>query len=201
MEVISIVKGNIKMKKYVITAAVVLLLPVIYVIVIHTLLTKTAAEEPPEGIEHIIVLGAKINGEDLSLSLYYRVREALDYLKANENTKVIVAGGQGEGEWITEAEAMARYFIENGIEEERILKEERSTTTYENIKFSREIVGDEVSELVVVTSDYHLYRALIIAKRQGFDAYPLAAETPWVVRGQLWVREYAAVLKTLIFDW
>lgn len=190
-----------KIRKYSFIVAIPLFLVVLYIIIVHSLLVKTMNETPPNGIDHLIVLGAKLNGDVMSLSLYYRVREALDYLEANSETKVIVSGGQGEDEWITEAEAMARFFIENGIAEDRIIKEEASTTTFENIKFSRDLLGEEIDELVIVTNDFHLYRSKIIAERQGFKAYPLAAETPFVVKGKLWIREYIAVLKTWLFDW
>ncbi len=173
----------------------------IYLVTAHSLIVRTMNMDTPGQIDHMIVLGAKVNGDVMSLSLYYRVREALQYLQENENTKVIVAGGQGKGEWITEAEAMASYFIKNDISEDRIIKEERSTTTLENIAFSRELIGEDVKELVIVTNDYHLYRASVIAKRYDFEPYPLAAETPRVTKTKAWLREFLAILKTLLLDW
>lgn len=189
------------MKKYKIAAVIVLVFPIVYIVLVHLLISKTAEQEPPSDVDYMIVLGAKLNGDVMSLSLYYRVREALEYLEANPKTKVIVSGGQGDGETITEAQAMLNYFSENGIDRKRIIMEEKSTSTYENFRFSRELLGEDVKEVVVVTNDFHLYRSLVIAKRQGFEPYPLAAQTPWVVKGKLWGREYAAVLKTWIFDW
>lgn len=190
-----------KKRKFLLIGAFCLLLPILYITIVHQLMVHTAKQVPPNNIDHVIVLGAKLNGDVMSLSLYYRVQKALSYLEENENATVIVAGGQGEGEWITEASAMAQYFIKNGISEDRIILEELSTNTNENFKFSREIIGEEIKELVVVTNDFHLYRSLVIAKRQGFEPYPLAAETPWVVKGKLWSREYVAILKTWLFDW
>lgn len=189
------------MKKMLIIGVVFLLLPIGYFAIAHSFMVKAANQTPPNDIGHVIVLGAKLNGDVMSLSLYYRVQEALKYLEANGETKVIVSGGQGPNEWITEAEAMATYFIDNGIAEERIILEDQSTTTYENFKFSRLKLGEDIKEIVVVTNDFHLYRSMVIARRQGFDPYPLAAETPLVVRGKLWLREYVAILKTWIFDW
>ncbi|MCT8137220.1 YdcF family protein [Anaerobacillus sp. CMMVII] len=189
------------MKKIIFVAMVIIIvLAVIYVAIVHSLMANAAKQEPPEGVDYVIVLGAKLNGDVMSLSLYYRVREALQYLERNEQAKVIVSGGQGEGEWITEAKAMARYFIDHGIDEKRIILEDLSTTTFENFKFSREVIGEDIKEIIVVTNDFHLYRSMVIARRQGFIPYPLGAETPLIVRGKLWVREYAAVLKTWVFD-
>lgn len=190
------------MKKMFAKIAIILtVLLVIYLIIVHSLIVRTMNMETPDQIGHVIVLGAKVNGDVMSLSLYYRVREALQYLQNNPNTKVIVAGGQGEGEWITEAEAMANYFLTNGISEERIIMEDRSTTTLENFAYSREIIGEDVKELVIVTNDYHLYRSTVIAKRYDFKPYPLSAETPRISKPKSWTREYLAVLKTWLFDW
>ncbi|NSL50665.1 YdcF family protein [Bacillus sp. P2(2020)] len=135
----------------------------------------------------------------MSLSLYNRVSKALEYLKENPTSKVVVSGGQGKGEAITEAEAMAQFFYENGIERDRIIKEEKSTTTFENIKFSKEFLNGE-KEVIIVSNDFHLYRASMIAKRLGLKPYTLSAETPAIVKTQLWIREYIAVLKSLLFD-
>jgi uncharacterized SAM-binding protein YcdF (DUF218 family) len=172
-----------------------------YIVSVHTLMTSVGKEPPPEGVPYIIVLGARLHGEDMSLALYYRVQKALEYLKRNPESNVVVSGGQGPGEDITEAEAMARFFRENGIENERILLEDRSTSTLENLKYSRELLGPEVEEVVIVSNDFHLFRAVLIAKRQGFEPHTLAAETPRIVRAKLWIREYVAVLKTALLDW
>ncbi|RXI98683.1 YdcF family protein [Anaerobacillus alkaliphilus] len=188
------------MKKYLIIGTVFLLVPIFYVITMHSLMVHTAKQVPPKDVDHVMVLGAKLNGDVMSLSLYYRMLTALTYLQENDGAKVIVSGGQGEGEWISEAEAMARYLVEQGIAQERIILEDVSTNTFENFTFSREILGEEVKEIVVVTNDFHLFRSTIIAKRLGFEPYPLAAETPWVVKGKLWTREYLAIIKTWVFD-
>ncbi len=190
-----------KLKKYVRIFAIFLGLIIAYIAVVHSLMSNAAKQSPPSGISHVIVLGAKLNGDALSLSLYYRVQAAMEYLEANEAAKVIVSGGQGPGESITEAEAMSNFFIKNGIAENRIIREDLSTSTFENFKFSREIVGEEIKEIVVVTNDFHMYRSLVIAKRQGFKPYSLAAPTPLIVKGKLLIREYLAILKTAIIDW
>lgn len=179
--------------------AIPIFLIILYVVIVHMAISSTAKKEPPPNIKYLIVLGAQVKGEKLSLSLYNRVVKALEYLKENPTSKVIVSGGQGEGEDITEAEAMARFLSENGIETERIIKEEQSTTTFENIKFSKEFLNGE-KEVIIVSNDFHLYRACIIAKRLGLKPYSLSAETPAKVRTELWIREYIAVAKTLLFD-
>ncbi|MBM7663002.1 uncharacterized SAM-binding protein YcdF (DUF218 family) [Bacillus mesophilus] len=177
-----------------------LLILCIYIVIIHNLISNTARQDPPPNADYLVVLGAKINGEELSLALYYRVFAAVQYLKNNTTTKVVVSGGQGPGESITEAEAMKRYFLNEGISEERIILEADSTTTFENLSFSKNLI-DTNKQVIIVSNDFHLYRTTIIAKRLGYEnVHTLASKTPWMVKPKLWVREYAAVLKTWIFD-
>lgn len=170
-----------------------LMIPVFIVSIIHIQIIKTANHTPPANIPYLIVLGAKVNGEEMSLSLLNRAKTALSYLEDNPNTKVIVSGGKGKGENVTEAEALRRFFVENHINEHRILVEDRSTSTYENLKFTKELY--DIEEAVIVSNDFHLYRATTFADKVGIKGYPLAAETPKVVKATLFIREYAAVLK------
>lgn len=184
------------MKKIMIFGAI-MIVPVVFISFLHIEMKKTARQSPPPNVPYLIVLGAKVNGEEMSLSLLYRAQKALEYLKENPDTIVIVTGGQGEGEGITEAEALNRFFSENGIDEDRILKEDRSTSTYENVKFTKELY--DIEEAVIVSNDFHLYRSIILADKVGIKGYPLAAETPRVVKTSLFIREYAAILKMKIF--
>jgi uncharacterized SAM-binding protein YcdF (DUF218 family) len=128
----------------------------------------------------VIVLGAGVNGTVPSLSLRVRLDAALDYLNEHPDMPVIVSGGQGGGEAISEAECMARYLIAHGIEESRIIREDRSTSTRENFAFSIELMVqngiDPADAFVFVTSDYHICRA---ARMAGVPwAYGVAARLP-----------------------
>ncbi|MED3553438.1 YdcF family protein [Cytobacillus praedii] len=183
------------MKKFIYFSGL-LVIPLIIISLIHIQIVKTAQLTPPSNIPYLIVLGAKVNGEEMSLSLQYRAKTALSYLEDNPKTVVIVTGGKGKGENITEAEALRRFFIENHINENRILVEDRSTSTYENLKFTKELY--EIDEAVIVSNDFHLYRATTFANKVGITGYPLAAETPKVVKATLFIREYAAVIKMII---
>lgn len=151
-------------------------------------------------MDYLIVLGARVKGDMMTKALLFRVEAALEYLRENPNTKVIASGGQGPGEDITEAEAMRRYFVANGIDEDRILLEDRSTTTFENLSFSRELVGEDAS-VAIVSNDFHVYRASIIGKRLDFaEVHTLAGRTPTIAIFKLWSREYFAVAKTWLVD-
>lgn len=93
-----------------------------------------------DGAQWIIVLGAQVRGKKITDSLRRRLDTAVCYLKKNKETKVIVSGGQGAGEEITEAEAMAEYLIKQGISKDRIRMEDQSTSTRENLRFSRKFL-------------------------------------------------------------
>jgi uncharacterized SAM-binding protein YcdF (DUF218 family) len=172
----------------------------IYTVSVHLLISLTAKNIPPDGADHVLILGAKLNGEEMSLSLYNRMEAAVDYLKRNSSATVIVSGGKGPKETISEAKAMARYLIEHGISKEKIMLEDKSTSTYENLLFSKKWIRPHDS-VVIVSNDFHLFRAKIIAKRLGYEeVYTLPAKTPKIVLIKLWTREYMAIVKTLLFD-
>ncbi|MDZ5473813.1 YdcF family protein [Bacillus sp. 31A1R] len=182
------------MKKYLLL--ILFLSPIIMISIFHYQIKKTAKTTPPSDVPYIIVLGAKVNGEVMSLSLLNRANKALEYLNENPNTKVITTGGQGPGEDITESSALKAFFIENGIDETRILEEDLSTSTYENLRFTKNLY--DVHEAVIVSNDFHLYRSIELARKVGIKGHPLAAETPAIVRVNLYLREYAAILKMKI---
>ncbi|KPB04199.1 YdcF family protein [Bacillus sp. CHD6a] len=172
----------------------------IYVIIIHSLIYQTAKQEPPKGVDYLIVLGARVKGDMMTKALLFRVEAALEYLEENPNTKVIASGGQGPGEDISEAEAMRRFFEAKGIEEERIILEDRSTTTFENLSFSKALMEDGAS-VAIVSNDFHMYRASVIGKRLGYaEVHTLAGKTPTIAIIKLWSREYFAVAKTWLVD-
>lgn len=185
------------MKKYIIIFIAAFVCMFAVLAAIHLKMIQTAKQTPPADIPYLIVLGAKVNGETMSLSLLYRAEKGLEYLEENPETVVVVTGGQGEGEDITEAEALRRFYTENGIAEERILIEDQSTSTYENLLFTKELYP--VDEAVIVSNDFHLYRASLLADKLDMETHSLAAKTPAVVKLQLYAREYLAIMKTKVF--
>ena len=129
-----------------------------------------------DACDYLIILGAHVNGRVPSDSLERRIRKAEQYLKSHPMTKVIVSGGQGKGEDITEAEAMEIYLWEHGIEKERILKETASTTTRENLRFSKALFTPEIVKVGIVTNNFHLHRSCALANRLGYPhVYPISA--------------------------
>lgn len=149
--------------------------------------------------EYAIVLGAKVKkGNIPSLSLQYRLEAALTYANENPHVKLVLSGGQGPDEDIEEAVVMQKFLLENGIAEDRLIVENKSTSTYENLLFSQELLPERVTSVTIITSNYHLQRAKILAEKLDWDADVVAAKTPKSVEMKVRLRERAALLKTYI---
>lgn len=148
-----------------------------------------------------IVLGCRVYGERASLSLLERLEAAYDYLIENPEADCIVSGGQGEDELISEAECMYRWLVEQGIEPSRIYKEDKSTSTEENIQFSKKIIEEEglFQKVVIITSDYHCYRAGMIADDYGLVWGTKPGHTAIWLLPTYYVRELYAILAEWIF--
>ena len=142
-------------------------------------------------VDAIIVLGAGLRNNVPSLILASRLNAAIEYSKTQGDVPIIVTGGLGSGEILTEAEAMSRYLIERGVDEYRILKEDASTNTRENLAFSKVILEElgmdtDNIKVAIVSNEFHLLRAKIIAEKAGLDAIGVAAETPGLHRKVLY---------------
>lgn len=163
-----------------------------------------ACHPPKPQADYMIVLGCQVRGERISKMLKYRLDAALAYLADNEDTKVIVSGGQGVGEDISEALAMQQYLTANGIDESRIIMEEQSTSTVENIRYSKKLMeenGDDAAqaEVIIVSNNFHVSRGVGIAKKQGIEnASPLAGKCDIGMMPTYYVREALAVAKDLV---
>ncbi|NLW88665.1 MAG: YdcF family protein [Clostridiaceae bacterium] len=181
-------------KIVIVSIAVFLCLCLIWCGVLSALMA-TAASGKPQNPATVIVLGCRVNGDTPSLALMRRIETAADYLLENPSLQVIVSGGQGPDEWITEAEAMKRVLIQKGVSEDRILLEDRSTSTLENLEFSKALIEKNGlgSSVVIISEGYHMYRALSIAKRVGLDAEGLAAPTVRWLLPTFWVREWFGI--------
>ncbi|MHC8517449.1 YdcF family protein [Sporosarcina sp. ITBMC105] len=147
---------------------------------------------------YAIILGAKVNGKTPSLSLRYRLESAVAYAHAHPHVTFILSGGQGPDEDISEAEAMWNYMVEHGIDEDRLVLESTSTSTYENLVNTKKLLPEGVHEVTIITSDYHIARARMIAKKLDLETDVVAAKTPASVKAQQQFRERLALIKTKI---
>ena len=123
---------------------------------------------PEPGADYMIVLGAQWKPEGPSDVLRRRLDKAVEYLNANSDTIVIVSGGQGSNEPISEAAGMRQYLVNAGISDERILMEDASTSTQENLAFSSRLLDKENDRVVIVTNNFHVFRALRLAEKQEY---------------------------------
>jgi uncharacterized SAM-binding protein YcdF (DUF218 family) len=172
--------------------SVIILSGVVYVTILSVLMYK-AQENCPDNPNVIVVLGCKVNGDRPSRMLRRRLEAAYEAMQAHPDTLCIVSGGKGSNETMTEALAMKNYLVELGADENRIIMEDRSTSTYENIKFTLEILDelDMSHDMTIVTDGFHQYRASLIAKAQGVEnvtAYSAYTEPRYLFT--YWVREW-----------
>ena len=167
-----------------------------------TLLNKGVNPKADGTNDYAIVLGARVkeNGEP-SLSLQYRLETAIEYLKKYPHVKVIVSGGQGKEEPMSEAERMYTYLLKAGIEKERIIQEDASTSTYENLSFSKELLPEGEKGLTIISSDFHLTRAQYLAEKLDLEVDVVPAQTPKSVEEKMRLRERAALLKTYVMGY
>ncbi len=154
---------------------------VIYFCIVEVPIIKNSVTDEDPKRDYLIVLGAAVYKDQPSLTLERRLEGALDYLNEYPDSVAIVSGGMGPGETVTEAQAMHDWLLAHEIPEERILMEDKATSTMENLSFSFEIIrerGDEPDgNVAIVSSAYHLYRAKLMARNQGVEAAGVAA--PW----------------------
>lgn len=146
--------------------------------------------------DYLIVLGAHIQGEQVTDSLRRRLDKAVQYAEKYPEPPIIVSGGRGADEAVTEAEAMKRYLLRQGVEESRIIVEDQSATTKENLKFSAASLPDMSCSVGIVTNNFHIYRARQYARKLGYKiTYGIPAGCGKVLLLNYAVREFFAVCK------
>lgn len=146
----------------------------------------------------VIVLGAGIKGEYVTELLAFRLQKAIEFSRRNPDAVIIVSGGQGPDEAISEALAMERYLVRRGVPPEMIIREEASTSTFENLMFSKEILDSQFEDsyrVTVITNDFHIFRAVGIAGKLGLTATHLHAQTNWYSIPVNYSRECLALIK------
>lgn len=172
-----------------------------FALVVGLILSAVTYEAKENDYDYVIVLGAGLWGERISLILEKRLEVAVELAEAMPDVQFILSGGKGEDEDLSEAEAMKRYMVAHGVEENRIILEDKSTSTSENLDYSKVILDNRGGgELLLLTSDFHLYRALELAKKKGLTTDGIASNTPPSVYMNYLTREYFAVLKSMVFD-
>ena len=178
-----------------------IVMSILFLFVEGSIILNGISLNTPKNVDYLVVLGARIRGEVPSLTLQYRLDKAYTYLVNNPDTMVIVSGGQGVGESITEAEAMKRYLVKKGIKENRILLEPRARDTDENLRYAFEIMDgqQEDASSLVVTSSFHVLRSKMIAKDLGRQVGGIGSKTLPYLIPTYYLREFFAVVEEFIF--
>ena len=191
----SLKKRMLKFLKYIF---LVFLIPFIFV---QFLILSGFENQSDKQVDYVIILGGRVYGDKPSRSLNERIKTATKYLKEHKDIKVVASGGTGKGEEISEAEAIKKELVKNGIDENRIIKEDKSKNTVENLKFSLEKIDEdrafknEKVKVLIVTNGYHLYRSKKIAELLGYEAYGLPAATPFISIPKSYLREFLSIIK------
>lgn len=192
-------KGQIPPKWVVIPVELLAGVSCLIFIVVEGFIIHAGHQKAKDDADYLIILGAKVNGTQPSLILKYRIRTGLDYLEKNPRTQVIASGGQGPDEGISEAQCIYEQLIAQGIAPDRIHLEDQSTSTRENLEYSARYLNREQDQVVIATTDFHLFRAVRLAKKCGYEQVSgTPAKSVWWLIPTNYTRECLAVLKDLI---
>lgn len=162
-----------------------------------------AAVNYPRSPDAVVVLGCKVGVTgNPSMMLQYRIEKAYEYLSDNTEVICVVSGGQGANEALSEAQVIKNHLVDRGIDPSRILMEDKSANTYENLEFSMNVLeenGIQAQNIAVVTDGFHQLRAHLMSRDIGVDAYAVSADTRFWLVPTYWVREWLALSKWFVF--
>lgn len=176
-----------------------IILGMISFVIVESIIVQNAKSDPTEDCHYVLVLGAGLHGKTPSLILSSRLQRAYQFLQQNPNTTAVLCGGRGPNETITEAEAMKQYLISKGIPSDRLILENRSRSTDQNIKFAGQILdwleGPIHHKVVIITNDFHLYRAKKLALDYKMIPAGISVPTPdyYFLKYNYFLREYFSV--------
>lgn len=179
---------------------VVCCLGLVFFCFIEGLIISGFVAEGEQGLAYIVVLGAQMKQNGPSLVLKKRLDRAYQYLTENPDTLCVVSGGQGSNEPVSEAQGMYEYLVRKGLDESRIILEEASTDTRENLAFSRKLIPEEIRKVGIVTSNFHVYRSRQLARQQGFsEPEGLSAASGIYFLPNNMLREFLGIMKDWLF--
>lgn len=175
-----------------------------FIFIEYKVITGVNYELPEKEYDYVIVLGSGLkNGNELSYVLLRRLNTALEVVESSPDVTVIVSGGKGPDENISEAEAMRNYLVSKGINFDQILLEDKSTSTAENLSYTHDLMKSKSlsdGRIALVTNDYHSFRAKYLASKNGLEVDSISSKTAIMVRINYMIREYYACIKSFIFD-
>lgn len=168
-------------------------------LVIEGIIVGYGRSKPDPGADYAVVLGARVIGKKPSYNLEKRLEKAYNYLQESPDTKAVLSGGKGPGEDISEAQAMYEYLTGRGISRERLILEDQSVNTDQNLEYSIAKMTGSKEKVVIISNRFHIYRALGIARRKGLSyVQGLGSKVKWYTAPNMYVREAFAVIKYTI---
>ena len=193
---------SMKFIKYTLDICINATLSYFYTLIIATLYCniKASYHTPKYDKDFVIILGSKVMSDGtLTPLLKGRVDKAIDfgnkqYEMSKKKIIYIPSGGKGSDENISEAEAMKNYLLEKGINKKQIIIENKSTSTIENMKFSKKIIDEKEKDAKICfsTTNYHVFRSGVIANREGIDCEGIGSKTKWYFYTNALIREFIA---------
>lgn len=201
-------KVNAKFKALSKTGAGKIFISVICLIVVAVLIFTVwatakmarAADNPPKGETTVIVLGCQVKETGPSRMLRERLDAAYKFLLENPDTKCILSGGKGDDEPISEAQCMYTYLVKKGIDPERLYMEDKSSSTKENLMYSKNVIEEEnlPKAITIITSEFHQHRAAEIAKDLGMESYSVSSNTLITLLPTFYIRELGGIFIELL---
>ncbi len=169
----------------------------LYMIGMHLKMNQSLKHRVTPEINCLLILGSCLKDQHVSPTLRARLELGATLLRENPHLHVIVTGGKGTAQLPAEAQVMKRVLIEDyGIEENRILVEDRSTNTFENLFFSQSLFGKH--QVAIVTNEFHSVRTSLLARRLGISHIIIGVATPANKRLKWELREHLALLKSFL---
>ena len=149
----------------------------------------------PPGMDYLVVLGASVYANGPSPALTRRVNAVMDCLDQHPDAVIIASGGQGSNEPVSEARCIRDELVKRGVDPGRILMEDQSTDTRENMAYSKALIDRADAAVGIVTNNYHVWRSLRLARRAGLtNVYGIAAEYTGPTLIHFMVREAVGIL-------
>lgn len=172
---------------------------VLLVLVCEGIVLSGFGSRAPADLDYLIVLGAQVREDGPSAVLKYRLDAAAEYMRQNSDTLCIVTGGKGEGEPLTEGEGMRRYLVRQGVDPSSIIVEDKARNTVQNIRLSMQLMSSPDASAALVTNNFHVARALALARRQGLtDVSAIAAPSDPLYLPNNMFREFFGLTKDFL---
>lgn len=167
----------------------------IFFLYVESMILRASVQMPTDPQDYVIILGAHVRSSGPSKALALRLNKALEYAEDHPDTIFIVSGGQGSNEPCTESSVMKQYLIRHGMDASRILEEDQSTNTRENLLFSKKRIP-EGSSVGIISNGFHICRALHLAETLGYEnASGIPAKSDLPTQPANLLREFFAVVK------